>query len=214
MTDSRDRILTHACDLILADGIEGFSLRKLARTLGVTAPALYRHFDSKEEVLRSVIAEGFKTFGAYLYRSLEGHTPRERLALCGKSYVAFALEHPRYYEVIHLSPAVLGFVEMPEEALGPACATRQFLSDRVRECMQDGILAEDDTEVVATSIWAFAHGLVSLYLGGVLPVPRDEFPAFVESTMVRLFTGIGGPAFEPVQPVLDPASALQLRNTA
>jgi AcrR family transcriptional regulator len=187
--------------MILADGLEGFSLRRLARSLGVTAPALYRHFDSKEDVLRAVVAEGFRTFGAYLYRALEGRTPLERLALTGQGYVAFAIEQPRYYEVIHLSPALLGFIELPAEALGPACATRQFLSDRVRECMEAGVLKHDDGELVATMIWASSHGLVSLYLGGLLPMPPDEFPAFYQSTMMRLFAGIGGPAYGAVPPM-------------
>lgn len=215
-SDSRERILGHACEMIVADGLDGFSLRKLARDLGVTAPALYRHFNSKEDVLRSVIAEAFRTFGAYLYRALEGRTARERLALTGQGYVAFALEQPRYYEIIHLSPAFLGFGELPPEAMEPACATRHFLSDRVRECMEAGVIKPDDIEVVATTIWAFSHGLVSLYLGGLLPVPRDEFPAFVRSTMMRLFTGIGGPAFDAAEPGAGdrPAPTLSLQNIA
>ena len=53
-TEQRDRILACACDLYLADGLDGFSMRKLARSLGVTAPALYRHYGSKERVLLGI----------------------------------------------------------------------------------------------------------------------------------------------------------------
>lgn len=193
--------------MIVADGIEGFSLRRLARSVGVTAPALYKHFDSKEDVLRAVVAEGYRTFGAYLYRALEGTTPRERFALTGQAYVRFAIEQPRYYEVIHLSPAQLGFAELPQEAAGPACATRQFLEDRVRECMEAGVLKQDDSTTVATMVWAASHGIVSLYLGGLLAVPRDQFPAYFQSTIMRIFTGIGGPAFSLEALPFRPATA-------
>jgi AcrR family transcriptional regulator len=200
MTDSRDRILASACEMYLAHGLDGFSMRKLARKIGVTAPALYRHYPGKEAVLRDVIAEAFKLFGAYLYRALEGRTPQERLRLSGEGYVAFAMEHPRYYEVIHLSPDLLGFAELPPEVSAQACATGQFLIDRVRECMDHGVLKSDDPERVAMSIWAFSHGLVSLHLGGLLPVDSAGFPEFFRSTASRLFTGIGGEAFVPPAP--------------
>src|SRR5690606_6240441 len=47
MSEQRERILACACELYLTDGLDGFSMRKLARSLGVTAPALYRHYESK-----------------------------------------------------------------------------------------------------------------------------------------------------------------------
>ena len=43
-------MLSEACDLLISGGIEGLSMRKLAKRVGVTAPALYRHYASKEMV--------------------------------------------------------------------------------------------------------------------------------------------------------------------
>lgn len=194
---SRDNILTCACELYLADGLDGFSMRKLAAQLDVTAPALYRYYPGKEALLRDVIAEAFKVFGGYLYRSLEARTPQERLRLAGEGYVAFALEHPRFYEVIHSSPRLLGLAELPPEAASQGCATAQFLVDRVRECMDAGVLEADDPDLVASTIWAFSHGLVSLFLAGALPMKREQFPAFFQDSFVRLFRGLAGEAFAP-----------------
>jgi AcrR family transcriptional regulator len=192
---SRERVLGCACELYLADGLEGFSMRKLANTLGVTAPALYRHYAGREALLLDVIGEAFKVFGSYLYRALEGGTPQERLRLSGDAYVAFALEHPRFYEVIHASPRLLGMVDLPADAFTQACTTRQFLIDRVRECMEAGVLAQDDPEAVAVVIWSFSHGLVSLYLNRVLPVPEEHFLEFFHSAFPRVFLGVAGEQF-------------------
>lgn len=197
MTISRERVLTCACDLYLADGLDGFSMRRLANELGVTAPALYRHYPAKEALLRDVVGEAFKVFGAYLYRALEGSTAQERLRLTGEGYLAFALEHPRFYEVIHASPRLLGFSDLPEDVSVQACGTKQFLVDRVRECMDARVLVPDDPEVVAAVIWAFSHGLVSLFLGGALPVQKAGFVDLYQAAFARLFTGIAGEAFVP-----------------
>jgi AcrR family transcriptional regulator len=178
--------------MFVAEGLDRFSLRKLARSLDLSAPALYRHFSGKEGVLRAVITEAYKVFSTYLYRSLEGVTAQERLMLAGDNYVAFAMEHPRYYEVIHMSPATLGFATLPAEAQTQANATRQFLVDRVRECMSAGVIRVDDPEVVAAAIWAFSHGLVSLHLGRHLLTDSLSFKQYFRAVATRLFLGVGG----------------------
>ena len=75
MSEQRDRILACACDLYLENGLEGFSMRKLARCLGVTAPALYRHFESREHVLHEVVREAYERFTEKVYgqRLLRSH---------------------------------------------------------------------------------------------------------------------------------------------
>ena len=104
----RDRILSCAYELYLSDGLEGFSMRKLAKTVGVTAPALYRHYPSKERVLIAVIGEAYRMFAEYLYRALAGPTPAERLRRAGMEYLNFAIEHPEMYEMLYVSPHHLG----------------------------------------------------------------------------------------------------------
>ena len=99
MSDQRENILVQACALFLKDGLEGFSMRKLAKAVGVTAPALYRHFESKEQLLFDVLGEAYRRMSQRLYQALEGSTPWERLRLAGEGYVLFALEHPNVLAV-------------------------------------------------------------------------------------------------------------------
>lgn len=51
---SYDDIIDHARTMIEAEGVEGLSLSKLAAKLGIKAPSLYRHVDSKTALLRAV----------------------------------------------------------------------------------------------------------------------------------------------------------------
>jgi len=118
MSDARENILACACELYLTDGLDGFSMRKLARQVGVTAPALYRHYESKEHVILDVVREAFREFTAYLYRGLEGRSPGERLMRAGEGYLDFALEHPRWYRMVFISPEQLGLDALPSDTEG------------------------------------------------------------------------------------------------
>ena len=61
MSEQRERILSLACDLFLSDGADGFSMRKLARAVGVTAPALYKYYESKERLLHDVMTQAYES---------------------------------------------------------------------------------------------------------------------------------------------------------
>jgi AcrR family transcriptional regulator len=193
-TPTRDRLLDSARDIYLAEGVAGLSMRKVAQKAGVSAPAIYRHFESKEALLAAVAEEGFALFARYLWRGLQADTPRARLRATGTGYLRFALEQAPYYRVIFLSPAeALGFTQMPETVSRKAAPTFQFLVDRVRECSAAGALVEADPAELAATIWAHTHGLVSLYLNGNLRLQitsEQAFEDFYHRALDRLLRGL------------------------
>ena len=195
MATQRDEILSAACDLLASGGLDGLSMRKLATQLGVTAPALYRHYVSKEAVLVDVVGEAFKVFAQYLYRALEGRTPVERFTLTGRSYLAFALEHPQYYALLHAAHEIMGRDALPHEATDHACAVGQFMVDRVREGMECSMLKPGPPETVARTIWAHAHGLVSIYHRGLFRIDEAEFRRLFLESSWRLMEGLAEPEF-------------------
>jgi len=188
-----------ACDLYLSEGFEGFSMRKLAKCVGCTAPALYRHYENKEEVMQEVVAEAFRLFAQYLYRALEGRTPQERFKMAGQAYVDFALEQPALYEVLYAPVELLGIQRGEGNAAAQACAVGQFWADRVREMMDAGFFKQGDPELVSLTLWAHAHGLLSIYHRGLLPVTtEEEFKALVVLSYHQVVNGIGTQAYEEV----------------
>lgn len=192
MSIQREQILKCACALYLSDGIDGFSMRKLAKCVGCTAPALYRHYESKEEVIGDVIAEAYRLFTQYLYRALEGRDPAERFVLAGRSYFAFAMEQPALYEIIYLPTEILGGSSVDSEVADQACAIGQFWTDRVREMMDAGYLKEGDPFHVANTLWAHAHGMISIYHKGLLPADTlDDFRTEMTESFFRVMMGVG-----------------------
>jgi AcrR family transcriptional regulator len=189
---TRAKLLAEARDLYLEQGFASFSLREIARRVGLSAAAIYRHYDGKEALLRAVANEGFRIFSSYLLRALDGKSPETRLKRSVEEYLRFALENPRDYRFIFMSAIedkAAVSAPTPESERAP---TFQFLVDRVSECMQARVLDKGNPDTVATVIWAQVHGLVSLRLSGLLArIGSDEqFTRFFHNATAHLFIGL------------------------
>ncbi len=181
--NTRKKILQHARDMYAEHGRENFSMRKLAKTLNISATAIYRHFPDKEHLLLEVCQEGFKLFGMSLMKGLQGRDPLERLTLTGEGYVDFALEHGHYYRVMFMSPHP-NFDTLTQESNQAFAPTFQFLIDRISECQRANLIdASLPPEQLAVSIWAHLHGTISLWLDGHLSLmfsSEDDLRAFLK----------------------------------
>jgi AcrR family transcriptional regulator len=195
MSNQQKQILACAVELYLQDGLDGFSMRKLAKQVGVTAPALYRHYDGKEHVLADVMREAHRAFMLYLYRAIEAPTPLERFSGAADGYLDFALEHPRWHSMLCVGPEQLGMVELPADIEAMSCARHQFWIDRVRECMDAGILKDGDPTQTALTMWAHAHGLLQLHRQGHLQLEEAEFRVLFHESGARLMCGVATEAF-------------------
>lgn len=194
-SETRERILNHATELYLRDGYDGFSMRALARALGVTAPALYRHYASKEKLLHEIVGEAYRRLSSELYKALAERTPHDRFRGAIRGYAEFALANPKLYDVLFLPPSMMGDGVLPQEIEDHACSVEQFFDDRVRECVATGVLRDD---LVTSSLWAHTHGLVSLYMRGHLEEKgvdtQEKFRSLLETSTTRVLEGLGGPA--------------------
>ncbi len=178
---TRERILTVARDLFAEHGTEAVTMRGIAGSVGLTPMALYRHFPNRAALLRAVSDEGHQTFLSYLQRALGERTAAARLARAGQEYLNFALQHPRHYAAMFMRST--GYEQRRAEPQWRDVATFRFLVDRIRECAAAGILRTDDPEAAALSVWAYVHGLVSLYLAKKLSLDEASFrKLFTRST--------------------------------
>jgi len=66
-----EEIIQTARRLLVESGPEAMSLRAIAREMGMTAPGLYRYFDSHEELLRHVCASIFTELGQDIHRAIQ-----------------------------------------------------------------------------------------------------------------------------------------------
>ena len=77
-------------------------MRRIADVAGVTAPAIYRHFDGKAEVLRALVGQANRAMASYLRRG-QAQATDQRLQQTIDALIDFALEDPTSYEILFLS---------------------------------------------------------------------------------------------------------------
>lgn len=174
-------------------------MRAVGERVGVTAPAIYRYFAGKEELLDRVVRVGYERFGEYLQSAVRPH-PRgsvERLRALGEAYVRFALENEGYFRVLFsLQPH-----DRREVADLPG-GGYHVLRQTVAEAIESGALRPADPDIVAHFLWALAHGVVTIGLacrvgehvceGGCSPdAPMELFRSFMPFVLDGLCAGGG-----------------------
>lgn len=95
----RDQILVVAARLFVERGFRGTSIDDLGAAVGVSGPALYRHFSSKESVLAALLVGVSEELVEGARSIREGGRPSEVLRSLVAFHVRFALEHPELITV-------------------------------------------------------------------------------------------------------------------
>ena len=151
---SRDHIIDVSRAIIEDEGLEHLTIRRIAETIDRTQPAVYQHFAGKDEILTSVVVEGFIALVERLKRAARGGKPS--LTAIAGAYVRFGLERPKLYEVMFAGPPVIAFAVADTPM--PAQTAFQILATAVAESGLQPTQVNTVTEVV----WAALHGLVML----------------------------------------------------
>lgn len=155
----REACIAAAHAVIAEQGLEALSLREVARNLGVSHQAPYKHYPSRDHLLAAVVARCFEQFADYLKSRISRvDAPDEMLAM-GRGYLKYASEHPLEYRLMFGTP-------WPDTAEHPQLAEHARLAfDVLCEGLarQHGGQAERATvESDALFIWASLHGLASI----------------------------------------------------
>ena len=189
MDDLRTRIAGAAQELFLAGGVEAVSMRKVAELVGVTAPAIYRYFRDKDELLNEIILSGLGILEGYLRPAFEEQTPEARLNRLIERYLDFALEQPKYFDFAFLVPS-RPVADMPEEIARQGMQTFGFALEQVGQCMEQGTFKKDNPLETAILIWAEVHGLVTLFKMHRFGPDERAFRRIYRSSVERLLRGL------------------------
>jgi AcrR family transcriptional regulator len=191
--ERRQEILAAALDLFSERGVHAVSTRQIAEAAGLSQPALYAYFPTRDDITAELCEQAFQLLRARIEERNAGAVPSaESFARMCRTYIDFGLEHPNDYRVAFMIEKALK--PKPDEA-GP---NRTMLSGietfgAFREVMgrfvAAGLTFETDVEAVTQSLWAGLHGLVSLIIA------RSDFPwadreTLIETHIVLLRRGV------------------------
>jgi AcrR family transcriptional regulator len=168
--DLRQALIAAALELVSEKDIDSVSLREVARRVGVSHAAPYRHFADKETLLAAVAQEGFQMLHHALETVLHKapFSPLKRLQEIGVAYVDFALQHCTHYRLMFSAYGATSAQQDPELE---QAATQAFmvLVNSIKKGQQEGVIRQDDTEQLALAAWSMTHGLAMLLMDGQIP---------------------------------------------
>lgn len=176
-TDSKDRyhhgdlraaLLRAADALVAAHGANAVSLREVARKAGVSHGAPAHHFSNKPGLMLALARDGWERMIQSILDGIDADKPANGPALLesvGQSYIRFAVENPGRFEVMFRRDLYdlkdAGYLESGESSWA-------FLSDTIRQCVEEHFADEDDAEILAVIAWSMVHGLSTLWNSGRL----------------------------------------------
>jgi AcrR family transcriptional regulator len=194
------QIRTVARDLLVTRGRAAVTLRAIAREMGITAPALYRYYDSFEDLIRQVCEDICVDLADELAADLtaipETDTAARVFAVC-RGFRAWAIRHPREFTLVFASPAA------PSVPAAPGCVTGQgtdpfgriFLSVAGQVLVTEDLVVpadEDVPESLHRDLAEFRSGLVGTLVGTGLEIPEEVFSVGVAYAMLRFWVRLYG----------------------
>jgi len=171
--DLKEACIQAAREVIAEQGVVGLSLRDVARKLGVSHQAPYRHYPSRDHLLAAIMQRCFEDFATFLDQASKAHASDALLGM-GQAYMRFAAEHPLEYRLMFGTP-------WPKPAAHPELVRHAVHAfDLLRHHLQQQLQQRADTkqsdmlallaqaELQALFIWSALHGMASIEQANVM----------------------------------------------
>ena len=159
----REALRDTAIEQLREVGVENLSLRALARAVGVSQTAPYRHFEDKSELLAAMATNGYRDLLRTLRETGDaaGDCPKEQLFAFAHAYVDYAAHNPQLFKLM-FGPAVQPTSKYPD--LRKASRdTLQLVQDIVQRGLDRDIFRDVEGVAYMTNVaWASIYGLSTL----------------------------------------------------
>ncbi len=185
-------IREHGYAQIAAGGPTALSLNGIAKAMGMSGPAMYRYFASRDELLATLVAESYEALSDALIDAAERarrRTPEGRLRAAATAFRGWALEHPHRYRLVFGSTYGSGALD-PKRVIPAAHRSMSVLLAALAELgpaagapsVGDAVLGRQLADwgerhgeaglapgvlLLGLAAWTRMHGIVSLEIEGV-----------------------------------------------
>lgn len=180
-------------------GPGGLSISAIGKQLGVSGPALYRYFASRDDLLTELVIDAYQDLANALtaaVRQVPGHNPRNRFEALAIAYRHWAVAEPHRYRLL-FGPPLPGYDAHAKRLVEASWGAMAELFDVLRDfrpvglrkrsepltaeltawARQGGQRIDPDTALHAVLIWSQLHGIVSLEITGnftSMGIPADQ----------------------------------------
>ncbi len=178
----REALVAAALARLDSHGMEGLALRVLAREVGVSPAAPYRHFADRKALLEAVATVGFTRFADALAVTRDETGPALQLEAMAATYVRFALHQPQLFRLMFSAE-----LHPYRDPALRAVADKAYAGLAVVAAREDPEAAAE----AAMSCWALAHGLSMLLIDEqILGVDPHNATPLVTALTRRFVAGL------------------------
>ncbi|WP_289009493.1 TetR/AcrR family transcriptional regulator [uncultured Thermomonospora sp.] len=172
---------------LATEGAAGLSLRAVAREMGMASSAIYRYFPSKDDLLTTLIIEGYTALGRAVERADAGCDPADhggRWRAACRAVRDWALAHPHEYALLYGSP-VPGY-RAPQDTVAPALRATLVFCRIVADAHRAGVLAAPPGAATAE------QGFPAAVAEDLERVRRQVMPGLPDEVIMRAMTAWSG----------------------
>lgn len=183
--DLRSALVQAGLELLKTRSAEEVSLREIARMVGVSATAVYRHFPDKAALLGALYDEGAAELGRLQFVAMQdAGGGRAGFDAVGRAYVRFALANPTLFRMMMSTRTPFDMLNLPPDRDN---AAMQLLRDSIAHLAPEGA-SEEERRVAALRAWSIVHGLAMLMLDKQVPPEETLIERVIDSQSVGIAT--------------------------
>lgn len=162
-------ILEAAIELIINDGYENLTMRKIAKKINYSATTIYLYFKDKKDLILSIAELGHSIFKNRLkdkYKNIEDN-PLLKLKVAIETYIDMAMEYPEQYKIsfqIDLGEEKNVISNLLNKKSLSINKDLDFLKLPIEECVNKKIFKQIDVELVSQTLYSAIHGLASFLI--------------------------------------------------
>lgn len=169
----KNELLETSIQMISEKGFEYLSLRKVANLCGVSHNAIYRHFESKEQLIsccRKYVTEALTERLEQTIKGMETSKLETLEALC-EAYVSFYREHPTYFSALYRNSdrKIIFTLEKVEENYPPFELFRGVVCANIEKRN----MTKEEGENYLFRLWSLVHGMISLFIASNVELKGD-----------------------------------------
>src|SRR5258708_7328618 len=155
---TQQAILQAALEIAAEEGWQAVTIRRVAERIEYSPSAIYKYFEDKEDILRTLLLQEFQQMVVVLERvATQEHRPSERLQQMAAVYWDFVWHQPTVYQLMF---DLKGKIHEVEEAKAAFLVVRAA----IEEWSQASGVKMVDPDQAVEMMWATMHGFVALTL--------------------------------------------------
>lgn len=159
--DLRESLIKMGLKLLNEEGAEKFSLRKVAALCDVSHSAPYKHFKSKEDLIKAISEYVSSKFQTSLQEIADNYKDNlhKRIIELGKEYVLFMVENPDYLKFLFLNNCKNGIIVNKNEIKNPEYITFNIFKNCAIDYFKSINIKEKDYAQNIIAMWSMVHGI-------------------------------------------------------